>query len=247
MATYLIRKLERFTKLSADDKQVLNDLARGRVRRVGPREDIIGEGDRPQHVRLILSGHACRYKMLEDGRRQIMAFFLPGDLCDLRIFILRQMDHSIASVSSALLTELARDTVLELTERYPRITRAFWWTTLVDAAISREWTVNVGQRTATERLAHLLCELFYRLRAVGLTEANACELPITQLELADALGLSVVHTNRVLQDLRTQGLIALRNGILTIPDLDALQTVALFDPNYLHLEHEGQEFDANER
>lgn len=246
MPAYLIRKLERFTKLSADDKRALERAVAGRERCLGAREDIVREGDRPRHVNLILTGYACRYKMLEDGRRQIMAFFVPGDLCELRVFILRQMDHSIATVAPTRLAEIPRDAVQELTERHPRVTRALWWNTLVDAAISREWTVNVGQRTAIERLAHLLCEFFVRSRAVGRTEGDSCELPMTQIELADALGLSPVHTNRVLQELRASGLIALRNGMLSIPDLEALQVVALFDPTYLHLDHEGQEFDANE-
>jgi CRP-like cAMP-binding protein len=246
VATYLIRKLERFARLSADDRRALERVAGERVRQLGPREDIIHEGDLPRHVNLILDGHACRYKVLEDGRRQIMAFFVPGDLCDLRVFVLGRMDHSIGTLSPVRLAEIPHDAIMELTDNHPRVTRALWWSALVDAATSREWTVNVGQRTAVERMAHLLCELFVRLRAVGLTRGDACELPMTQPELADALGLSAVHTNRVLQELRADGLIALRNGTLTVPDLEALQAVALFDPNYLHLDHEGQEFDANE-
>lgn len=246
MATHLIRRLERFTKLSAGDKRALDRVAAERVRRFGPREDVIREGDSPRHVNLILEGHACRYKTLEDGRRQIVAFFVPGDLCDLHVFVLKRMDHSIGTLSPVRLAEIARDTVLDLTERHPRVTRALWWGALVDAAVSREWTVNVGQRTATERMAHLLCELFVRLRSVGLTNGDACELPIAQTDLADALGLSAVHTNRVLQELRGEGLIGLRGGTLTVPDLDALQAIALFDADYLHLDREGQEFDANE-
>jgi len=221
-------------------------VAAERVRRFGPREDIIREGDNPRHLKLILDGHARRYKTLEDGRRQIVAFFVPGDLCDLHAFVLKRMDHSIGTLSPVRLAEIPRDTVLDLTERHPRVTRALWWGTLVDAATSREWTVNVGQRTATERVAHLLCELFVRLRAVGLARGDACELPITQTDLADALGLSAVHTNRVLQELRAEGLIGRRGGTLTVPDLEALQAAALIDANYLHLDHEGREFDANE-
>lgn len=246
MPTFLIRRLERFTRLSGEDKRALERVAAGYVRRVGPREDVIREGDRPTHVNLILDGHACRYRVLEDGRRQIVAFFLPGDFCDLRVFILRQMDHSIAAISPVRLAEIDRDALFDLTDNHPRVTRAFWWSTLVDAATSREWTVNVGQRTATERMAHLLCELFLRLRAVGLTRGDSCDLPLTQADLADALGLSVVHTNRVLQELRASNLIAFRGGVLTIADLQSLQALALFDPLYLHLEHEGREFDANE-
>jgi CRP-like cAMP-binding protein len=130
--------------------------------------------------------------------------------------------------------------------QHPRITQALWWSTLVDEATLREWVVNLGQRNAYERAAHLLCELFVRLRAVGLTNGNACELPITQSELGDTLGLTIVHTNRMLQDLRRDGLIELKGKYLTILDLSALKQVALFNPNYLHLEHEGEGLNAND-
>jgi CRP-like cAMP-binding protein len=246
MAKHLIRKLEQFTKLSDDDKQALERAAGERVRSLGPREDIIHEGDKPRQVNVILEGYACRYKVLEDGRRSIAAFLMPGDVCDLRMFILKQMDHSIATITSAKVAEVPRDAFLDLTASFPRLSRALWWNSLVEEAIQREWTVNLGQRDAIERMAHLLCELFIRLRGVGLTNGHGCELPMTQAELADALGLSVVHTNRVLQDLRAQGLVTLKGKTLVIPDLDALMAAGLFNPNYLHLDRDGQAFDANE-
>jgi CRP-like cAMP-binding protein len=245
MPNPLIRKLEKFTKLSEDDKRAL-DQATGQVRVCRSREDIICEGDCPEAVNLLIEGFACRYKQLEDGRRQIMAYFVPGDLCDINVFVLRQMDHSIATLSPATVALIPRDTILELMAQHPRITQALWWSTLVDEATLREWVVNLGQRNAYERAAHLLCELFVRLRAVGLTNGNACELPITQSELGDTLGLTIVHTNRMLQDLRRDGLIELKGKYLTILDLSALTQVALFNPTYLHLEHEGEGLNAND-
>ncbi len=217
-----------------------------RVRQVGAREDIIREGERAKDVKLILSGWACRYKSLEDGRRQIIAFFVPGDLCDLNIFILKEMDHSIGTITAVRLAELSRETLDTLTLGHPRITQALWWHTLVTAAIQREWTINLGQRTALERVAHLFCEVFLRLRAVGLTEGQSCELPLTQGELGDATGLSTVHVNRTLQELRGLGQIVLRGKTLTIPDLDLLRTTASFNPNYLHFDREGAHLDAND-
>lgn len=124
--------------------------------------------------------------------------------------------------------------------------KALWWDTLVSVAIQREWTVNLGQRTAIERLGHLFCELFVRLRGIGLTDGDSCPLPLTQVELADAMGLSNVHINRTLQELRRAGLVVFKGKRLTIPDLAALQKVSLFNPNYLHLDHEGRHLDANE-
>jgi CRP-like cAMP-binding protein len=242
----LIRKLEQFARLSSDDKRALDDIARLQIRRLGPREDIIREGDRPEHLDLILSGWACRYKTLEDGRRQIMAFFVPGDVYDLNLFVLREMDHSIAALTQVTVSEISRDAITTLTLNHPRIAQALWWDTLVAAAMQREWTVNLGQRTAFERVGHLLCELFLRLQAVGLADKTSCVLPVTQVELADATGLSAVHVNRTLQEMRAADLIHLRGKTLEIPDLDALKAAALFNPNYLHLDREGRHLDAPE-
>jgi CRP-like cAMP-binding protein len=236
LAAYLIRKLEQFTALSDEDKRALETLATYKTRHVGAREDVIHEGDKPRHVNLMLDGYACRYKTIEDGRRQIVAFFIPGDICDARMFMLKHMDHSIGTLSPARLAEIPGEVFLELVENSPTLMRALWWNTLVEEAIAREWTLNVGQRSAYERMAHLLCELFVRLKAVGLTSGESCELPMTQAELADALGLSTVHVNRTLQELRANGLITLRGKTLVIHDLGALQEAGLFNPSYLHYE-----------
>lgn len=245
MPHHLIHKLEHFTKLSRDDRQAL-EVAASRRRTFAEHADVIQEGDDPSHVNLILEGWACRYKQLDDGRRQIIAFFVPGDLCDTHISLLRAMDHSIAALTPVRAAEIPRATFDRMTDEYARVTKALWWDSLVAVAIQREWTVNLGQRTAIERVGHLFCELFLRLRCVGLTEGDSCALPLTQVELADALGLSNVHVNRTLQELRRAGLIVLKGGRLTIPDFAALQKASLFDPSYLHLDREGRNLDANE-
>jgi CRP-like cAMP-binding protein len=246
MATYLIRKLEKYTRLSSDDKRAITEAAAVRVRRLGPRQDVIREGERPDRVNLVLEGWGCRFKVLEDGRRQIAAFLVPGDMCDMRMFILKQMDHSVGTLTALTVAEIPKDTLLDLTDNHPRLTRALWWSSLVDEATAREWIVNNSQRDASERLAHLLCELFIRLRAVGLADGDSCEFPATQVDLAETTGLSTVHVNRTLQDLRSADLIVLKGKTLTIPDLERLKQVALFNPNYLHLDREGQDIDANE-
>ena len=247
MAIFLIRKLERFARLTEEERAALARVGSRNVKAFGTREDIVHEGDRPRVVNIILDGFACRYKSLEDGRRQIVGFFTPGDICDPRVFILKEMDHSIGSLGPVRFAEVGEEAMMEVMNASPRISQAMWWSTMVEEAIAREWIMNVGQRSATERMAHLLCELFIRLRAVGLTSDDGVDLPMTQVELADALGLSSVHINRTLQDLRASGLIIWKGKRLTIPDLRALQAVAMFNPNYLHLDHEGHEHDAQRR
>jgi CRP-like cAMP-binding protein len=242
----LLRKLANFTALSAEESGALDDVCKD-AREFAAREDVIAQGDRTGGVKLLLQGFACRYKVLEDGRRQIVAYFVPGDLCDLRVFILKRMDHSIGAIVTSKVATISPQNVLHLTNTYPALTRALWWSTLVEEAIAREWIVNVGQRNALERMAHLFCELLYRFRAVGLNEGNSCTLPLTQLELAETLGLSAVHVNRTLQELRRQNLITLEGGTLTVQNLDALKEVSFFNPDYLHLDYSQDKPRVNER
>lgn len=237
MVNPLVRKLENFARLSSAERQSLDRVTKN-TRRLGPREDVIRDGDRPRHVNLIVEGWACRYKQLEDGRRQVISIFLPGDLCDPHVFVLKNMDHSLGTLTSCLIAEVSEASIREVTAESPRLEEALWWEMLVSAAIQREWTVSLGQRLATERLGHLFCELFMRLSAVGLTNGTSCEFPITQADLGDAMGLSTVHINRTLKELRAAGLIRLRGRQLTIPDFAALQSASLFDPSYLHHERE---------
>ncbi|TPE51644.1 Crp/Fnr family transcriptional regulator [Amaricoccus solimangrovi] len=244
-ANALTCKLQQFTRLSLADRAALERVVAERRRTFLGREDISREGDKPTKIYVMLNGWACRYKFLEDGRRQIVAFFLPGDLCDLNIFILRQMDHSIGALTDVTVAEIGRDSFERLIDDHPRITQALWWEALVTIAIQREWTVNLGQRDALERIAHLLCELYVRLWSAGLATDGHCAFPVTQSDLADATGLSKVHVNRTLQELRQEGLIRLANRQLTILDLDRLKRLAVFDPNYLHLDREGAHLDAN--
>ncbi|WP_454624469.1 Crp/Fnr family transcriptional regulator [Bradyrhizobium cenepequi] len=242
----LVRKLEQFVRLSSADRAFLTRAASERLRKFGPRVDIVREGERPKDVQLVVAGWACRYKQLEDGRRQVVSFFLPGDICDLNVFILREMDHSIGSITDVTIADLSREFFEEISAGYPRIVTALWWESLVDAAIQREWTLNLGQRTALERMAHLLCELFFRLRLAGLTSGDSCDLPLTQADLADASGLSKVHVNRTLQELRSANLIVLKGKTLAVPDLRRLMDAGLFNANYLHMEREGRQLDATE-
>lgn len=246
MINVFARRLQNFTRMSADDMAVLDRVVRTGVRRVQPRRDIISEGDRPRSMYIVLEGWACRYKQLPDGRRQVVAFFLPGNLCDLNMFILREADHSMGAITPMRVAELDRDEFEQLFTSNPRITQALFWDELVTVAVQREWTLNLGQRTAYERIAHLLVEIFLRLESVGMTDGNSCDFPLTQNDIADASGLTSVHVNRMLQELRRAGLIELQSRRLTIPDLKALKQAAMFNENYLHLRHEGAHLDAND-
>ena len=234
MSNPLIMKLEYGARLTDEDRAVLHDLTR-KTRRVARRMDISPEGERPENVHLVVEGFACRYKTLTDGRRQIMAFLVPGDFCDLHVAILGEMDHSIGTSWGCTIVDIPRSVIEHLTARHPRITRALWWATLVDEGTLRAWLVNMGQRDADRQMAHLVCELLVRLRVVGLVSEDSFEFPMTQDDLADALGISGVHVNRVLQDLRGRGLLEWRRKRMRIPNAARLMDFAEFDPKYLHL------------
>lgn len=244
MTNPLISKLERFTRLSSDERVTLDALASRKLRRIRSREHLIHEGDRLTCVNLIVVGWAHSYKVLADGRRQIVAFLLPGDLCDPHGYILNESDHSIAAVTPLTVAQLSPDEFEALNS--PRLVQALRWDALVTSAIQREWTVNIGQRSALERTAHLILELFHRLESIGPINAKGYDFPIRQTEMADALGMTAVHTNRMLQILRKEHLIDLGDKHLAIPDLSALERLAMFNPNYLHLQHEGHHLDAKD-
>src|SRR3954471_4554349 len=176
--------------------------------------------------------------MAEEGKRQIFSFHIPGDIPDLQSLHLDVMDHSLSTLSACKVMFIPHETVCDLVRQCPRIGDAFWRETLIDAAVFREWIMNLGRREAYGRMAHLLCEFYVRLRAVGLTNGDAYAMPLTQAELADATGLSAVHVNRTLQELRGEGLITWRAGSVAVLDWDRLKEAGEFDPAYLHLKKE---------
>ena len=239
-----VRKMEQFTRFSDEDRQLLNDLVSRRQTQYAAREDNIREGDHSPDIHVVLSGLACRYKLLEDGRRQIMAFLVPGDPCDSEIFILKEMDHSIGTLAPSLIASISGDEVREMLFNRPGIALALWWGTLQDEGILRERIIDEGRRDAYSRVAFLIYELFLRLRATGTLEDNRFELPVTQADLADATGLTPVHVNRMLQQLREAGLIANEGRQWTVLDPAGLRKVANFNPNYLHLDRALDEPDS---
>jgi CRP-like cAMP-binding protein len=209
-----------------------------RPRAVNKGEDIIREGDRPTESILLLEGFAARYNLLRKGKRQITALHIPGDFVDLHSFLVKKMDHAVLAITPCSVGFVPHETLREISENHPHLTRLLGVNLAVDAAIHRHWIVSLGRRSALEHAAHLLCEMFLRLRAVGLTEDDSFKLPLTQAELGDSLGLSTVHVNRVVQELRAKGLITWRGETLVIDDWKRLQELAEFDPTFLSLEVE---------
>ena len=230
----LIRRLESIAPVSDDERRAITALPI-MVRELKADADIVRDHDRPSQCCAILEGFACRYKVLPEGRRQIMSFHIPGDIPDLQSLHLEIMDHSLATVVPSKVAFIPHEAVRTFLRAHPRIADVFWRETLIDAAVFREWVVNVGRRDAYARIAHVLCEIYVRLRAVGLVDGQAYQLPITQAELGDATGLSTVHVNRTLQELRANGLITMKGGRVVIEDWSGLQTAGEFDPTYLHI------------
>jgi CRP-like cAMP-binding protein len=233
----LIRKLESIFTLTADERQALETLPM-QVTDIKADQDIVREGDRPSRSFTILSGFTSTYKVTGDGKRQIVNFSIAGDIPDLQSLHLKTLDISIGTLTPCRVGFITHEDLWRLCMRHPRIAAAFWRETLVEGAIFREWVLNVGRREAYNRMAHVFCEMLVRLRAVGLVEGYACDLPITQAEFADAIGVTTVHVNRVLQEMRANGLIETKGTQLTIPDWETLKRVADFDPTYLHLKRD---------
>jgi CRP-like cAMP-binding protein len=207
-----------------------------RIDRYAADADVIVEGVPQTESRLQLDGVTCRYKAMRDGRRQIMELHFGGDFVDLHSFTLKQLDHNVAAITPVSFAIVPHAALREITETEPHLTRLLWLTTMLDAAIQREWVVSAGRRSAIGRMAHLFCELFVRLSVVGLTEGDVYPLPLTQEDMADVCGLTPVHVNRTLQELRATGALEWQRGIVTIRDWPALQTIGEFDPAYLYLE-----------
>jgi CRP-like cAMP-binding protein len=246
----LVTKLSRFIPFSDEDVRVLDALCLIEERFEAD-TDIVRQGDVPRSAFVLTQGMAFRYRLMPDGKRQILNFMIPGDIFGLLAFLLRAMDHSIATLVPTRIAPIARDTVFDLFWHHPRIGAALWWAALQEEAINRERIVALGRRSARGRVAYLLCELVWRQRAAGLAEDHAIRLPLTQVGLADTLGLTSVHVNRILQGFRRDNLIALAHHRLTLLDVGRLQKIAGFDQDYLHLDGATPEvrsyFDTLER
>jgi CRP-like cAMP-binding protein len=230
-----LRKLRARDDVSAEEERAIRDAV-GEIRNYPADRTIIRAGEELSSSTLLLDGLICRYKDLRDGQRQITELHVTGDFADLHSFTLKRLDHNIMTLTPCRVALVPHENLKAITERHPHLTRLFWFMTNLDAAIHREWVLSLGRRSAMARVAHLFCELHIRLGIVGQGDEGGYDLPLTQIELAECLGLTAVHVNRTLKTLRDRGLVEFRGKRVHLHDIEGLKRVAEFDPSYLYLE-----------
>jgi len=230
-----LMKLRARSPLSAEEEATIRAAVSG-VRRLKPDETLVRAFEPVNVCSILVSGFAARVRQLADGRRQTSELHTPGDFADLHSFTLKYLDHDVVAMTDCEFAIVPHDRIRGITEQHPGLTRTYWFATNLDAAIHRELVVSLGRREATGRMAHLFCELHVRLGLVGLVEGDAFDLPLTQAEMAECLGLSSVHVNRTLMQLRSLGLVEWTAGRASILNLEALRRLADFDPGYLYLD-----------
>lgn len=201
---------------------------------------IVRAGELLHSSTLLIDGILCRYKDLQGGQRQITELHVPGDFVDLHSFTLKRLDHNVLSLTQCRIATVPHERLRQVTDALPHLTRLYWFTTNVDAAVHREWEVSLGRRTAIARIAHLFCEMFVRLQVIGQTDGDSYDLRLTQSDISECMGLTAIHVNRTLRELREQGLVQFRGGRVTIFDMQRLIDLAEFDPAYLYLKVEHQ-------
>ena len=231
-----LMRLRRLTKLGEGDIAAI-ERACGAQRKVRAKADLVREGDRPERLHILLDGWACRFKLLLDGRRQITALLLPGDICNLDSLYVSRSDYGVAALTVCTVTTLDLKTLRRLTDKHPPISRALGFLLAVDNAMLTERSACLGRRSAREHLAHFLCETLMRLTLVSRAHGNGYTVPITQEEIGDVLGLTAVHVNRVIQSFRNDGMIERSGHDLIICEWSELRQIAAFRPDYLHLEN----------
>jgi CRP-like cAMP-binding protein len=229
-----LKRLRVSTRIDEEDQRAISNLPIA-VKQMAGGEPIVSFGDRPSACCLVIDGFVLRAKIVGAGHRQILAFHQPGDVPDLQSLFLHVMDHDVSALGNCVLGFIPHAPLRELITRRPNIAQALWRDTLTEAAIFREWICNLGQRDATSRVAHLVLELYTRLKAIERTNGLSFSFPGTQALFADAVGTSVVHMNRVVQELRAKGVLDFDRGCISILDEAGLREIADFDALYLHL------------
>jgi CRP-like cAMP-binding protein len=233
----LLLKLRLRDSLSEHEAKMLAGAVE-RIESCAANHLLVAAGEPLTHSILLIEGVVARHKDLADGQRQITELHVPGDFVDLHGYLLKRLEHHVSALTPARLAFVSHAALTGITEREPHLGRMLWLSTMIDGAVQRERILSIGRRTALGRVAHLICELFARLEVVGLTDGDSFPLPITQMDLADATGLTSVHVNRMLRQLRSEGLMTFRGGVVEIHDLARLEQVAEFDRSYLFLSSE---------
>lgn len=237
MISVHLKQLRKRTEISAEEERAIRNCVT-ETRRLPADEVVVHSGVELNSSLILLDGWMARSKDLESGERQVTELHIAGDFADLHAFTLKRLDHDLLTLTECTVAVVPHERLKEITQRYPHLARVYWCSTNIDAAINREWALSLGQRSAISRMAHLFCELYMRLELVGRTQGNAYELPLKQRELAECLGLTVVHANRTLQELRRRGLVEFENRHLTLLDRRGVERVAEFDPAYLYLDRQ---------
>lgn len=220
--------------MSAEEVALLNSLP-FRKATFAPGAEIIAEDSRPGESCMVMRGFAARSHYLRNGGRQITALHVPGDFVDLHAYLLKVMDHGVAAISPCEVGFTSYEAIRRVTEKSPHLGRLFWLSTVIDGAVQRAWITCIGRLTTKQRIAHFFCEIYLRLEAAGIAFDNRYPLPLTQMQLGDLLGLSVVHINRKLRELRSTRLVEWKGGLVFINDFEALAELAEFDATYLSL------------
>ena len=233
-AESLVRALDFLGPVGPEERTLLKALPL-RSTTLAAGQDVVSEGELPKGCCLLVEGVLCRYKHLPSGPRQILSFHFAGDLPDLQSLYLPRLDHHLCALTDCRVAHIPRASISALVDKSPAIGALLWKLTLVEGSVFRQWLTNVGRCPAPARMAHLFCEIFIRLKLRGLTEGMSFFCAMTQHDLADALGLSPVHVNRTLQELRRAGLIRSQARRVLIEDWGGLRDLAGFDPTYLHL------------
>ncbi|MDT8760878.1 Crp/Fnr family transcriptional regulator [Sphingomonas psychrotolerans] len=228
------RKIEQYAPVADRDVEALRRLLSAKVQTLDAGVPLIEAGEAPTDIHVVLDGWACRSQVAPNGRRQVLAFHVPGDVCDFGVFVIREMDSSIVAQTTLKVASIGRAALHTLTTAHPRLAQALWWESAAASSIQRHWMLRICQQTARERLANLVCELAARLYVVGLADDNGFEMPLTQSQLGGACGLTSEHTNRTLRDLRETGLMSLERGRILFGDWDRLRELGSFDGRYLH-------------
>lgn len=236
MISVHLKKLRKRIEISPEEEQAVRDAV-SEVRDVRADEPIIRSGEELHNSTILLNGWAARTKDLPGGERQVTELHVAGDFLDLHGFTLKCLDHDVLALTDCVLGVVPHRRLAEIIAQFPRLGRAFWFSTNVHASITRELAVSLGRRKAQSRMAHMFCELQYRLDVVDRTRTDGYEFPLTQRELSECLGLTVVHVNRTLQTLRAKQLVEFENRRVHILNRPALEGLAEFDPSYLYLDH----------
>lgn len=233
----VLRKLNEHSFLSEEDIVGIRTLS-AHSRALDPDECIVNQGDRPQLCVVVLTGMLARYHTLANGERQYLSLHIAGDMPDAQALFLEVMDHSVCAVDEADIALVPHKEVMALFVQRPGIGFAIWRDTLIDAAMFRAAITNNGSRVPRARMAHFFCEQYYRAQTAGIAKPGTCSLPLSQAQIGQTIGLSLVTVNRTLQDLRRTGCVDLREGILQVRNWKRLAQLGQFDPSYLHLKNE---------